>query len=125
VEVRFDEGDAEQLPYADTSFDVVVTQFGAMFAPRPDRVSAELVRVTRPGGEIAMGNWTPRGFIGQMFKLMATHVPPKALSTNCRRKRRPCCAASWRNSGTGTTPRPTAAPGSRRSTWKWWAFAPS
>lgn len=76
VNVQFDEGDAEQLPYPDASFDLVVSQFGAMFAPRPARVAAELVRVCRPGGQIAMGNWTPRGFIGQMFKVTGVHVPP-------------------------------------------------
>lgn len=74
--IRFDEGDAESLPYPDASFDVVVSMFGAMFAPRPEPVAAELVRVCRPGGRIAMANWTPGGFIGQMFKLGAKHVPP-------------------------------------------------
>jgi ubiquinone/menaquinone biosynthesis C-methylase UbiE len=74
--IRFDEGDAEDLPYPDASFDVVVTLVGAMFAPRPDRVAAELVRVTRPGGRIIMVNWTPPGFVGQMFKTIARHVPP-------------------------------------------------
>lgn len=74
--IQFDEGDAEQLPYADASFDVIVTMFGAMFAPRPERVAAELIRVCRPGGRIAMANWTPQGFIGQMFKINASHVPP-------------------------------------------------
>ncbi len=73
---RFDEGDAEQLPYADASFDVVVSMFGAMFAPRPQLVAAELVRVCRPGGRIAMANWTPGGFAGQMFKAVGKHVPP-------------------------------------------------
>lgn len=76
LQMQFDEGDAEQLPCADASFDVVVTMFGAMFAPRPEKVAAELVRVCRPGGRIAMANWTPQGFIGQMFKLNASHVPP-------------------------------------------------
>lgn len=76
LKIRFEEGDAEQLPYADASFDVVLTMFGAMFAPRPERVAAELLRVCRPGGRIAMGNWTPTGFIGQMFKTTARHVPP-------------------------------------------------
>ena len=76
LEIKFDEGDAEQLPYADTSFDVVVTMFGAMFAPRPETTAAELLRVCRPGGRIAMANWTPAGFIGQMFKTTAAHVPP-------------------------------------------------
>ena len=76
--VQFDEGDAEKLPYADASFDAVVTMFGAMFAPRPELTAAELKRVCRPGGSIAMANWTPSGFIGQMFKLTASHVPPPA-----------------------------------------------
>lgn len=73
--VQFDEGDAEQLPYDDASFDVVVSLVGAMFAPRPERVAAELVRVTRPGGRIIMVNWTPSGFVGQMFKAIARRVP--------------------------------------------------
>lgn len=76
VAIQFDEGDAEQLPYADGAFDVVVTMYGAMFAPRPALVSSELVRVCRPGGCIAMANWTPSGFVGQMFKTTGKHVPP-------------------------------------------------
>jgi SAM-dependent methyltransferase len=76
VECRFEEGDAEALAYEDGSFDAVVTMFGAMFAPRPERVAEELVRVCRPGGRIAMANWTPDGFIGKMFKLTGQHVPP-------------------------------------------------
>lgn len=79
VEVRFDEGDAEMLPYADASFDLVVSLIGAMFAPRPDLVAAELLRVCRPGGRIAMANWTPEGHIGQMFKIIGKHVPPPPL----------------------------------------------
>lgn len=75
---QFDEGDAEALPYDQASFDSVITMFGAMFAPRPDLVAAELKRVTRPGGAIAMANWTPTGFIGQMFKITSSHVPPPA-----------------------------------------------
>ena len=74
--IRFDEGDAEQLPYPDGAFDVVVTMFGAMFAPRPDLVAAELARVLRPGGLLAMANWTPGGFSGQMFQVGGRHVPP-------------------------------------------------
>jgi len=74
--VEFDEGDAEALPYPDAAFDLVVSMFGAMFAPRPELVAAELVRVCRPGGRIAMANWTPEGFIGQMFKITGRHVPP-------------------------------------------------
>jgi ubiquinone/menaquinone biosynthesis C-methylase UbiE len=72
----FDEGDAEQLPYPDAHFDLVMTMFGAMFAPRPDRVASELARVCRPGGTIAMANWTPDGFVGKTFSLMSRHVPP-------------------------------------------------
>ncbi len=74
--IQFDEGDAESLPYDDAAFDVVITMFGAMFAPRPELVSSELVRVCEPGGRIAMANWTPAGFIGQMFKVTGKHVPP-------------------------------------------------
>jgi ubiquinone/menaquinone biosynthesis C-methylase UbiE len=78
VSATFDEGDAEQLPYADTQFDFVVSMFGAMFAPRPDVVASELLRVCKPGGTIAMANWTPRGFVGKMFALGARYVPPPA-----------------------------------------------
>lgn len=74
--VQFDEGDAEQLPYADSSFDVVVTMFGAMFAPRPEVASAELARVLKPGGLLAMANWNPASFSGQMFKVGSRHAPP-------------------------------------------------
>jgi len=76
LKIRFEVGDAEKLPYEDASFDVVLTMFGAMFAPRPDHVVNELTRVCRPGGLIAMGNWTLEGFIGQMFKATGKHVPP-------------------------------------------------
>jgi SAM-dependent methyltransferase len=73
---KFDEGDAENLAFADNSFDTVVTMFGAMFAPRPDVAASELVRVCRPGGRIAMANWTPGAFTGKMFKIGSKHVPP-------------------------------------------------
>ncbi len=76
VEAKFEVGDAEALPYEDNTFDVVMTMFGAMFAPRPDVTAAELIRVTKPGGIIAMANWTPAAFTGQMFKTGAKHVPP-------------------------------------------------
>lgn len=76
LKIQFDEGDAEDLPYEVASFDVVVSMFGAMFAPRPQLVAAELVRVCRPGGRIAMANWTPEGHIGEMFKATGKHVPP-------------------------------------------------
>ena len=76
LKIQFDEGDAEALPYPDAAFDSVITMFGAMFAPRPELVAAELTRVCAPGGRIVMANWTPEGFIGQMFKVTGTHVPP-------------------------------------------------
>jgi ubiquinone/menaquinone biosynthesis C-methylase UbiE len=76
--IQFDEGDVEDLPYEDASFDTIITMFGAMFAPRPEITAAELIRVCRPGGRIAMANWTPTGFIGQMFKAVGKHVPPPA-----------------------------------------------
>lgn len=76
VDAKFEVGDAEALPYEDDAFDVVMTMFGAMFAPRPDVTAAELIRVTKPGGLIAMANWTPEAFTGQMFKTNAKHVPP-------------------------------------------------
>ena len=79
LDVRFDEGDAEMLAFEDHSFDLVVSLIGAMFAPRPERVAAELVRVCRSGGRIVMANWTPEGFVGQMFKTIGKHVPPPPL----------------------------------------------
>jgi SAM-dependent methyltransferase len=77
--VQFEEGDAEMLPYGDAAFDLVVSLIGAMFAPRPDRVAAELIRVCRPGGRIVMANWTAEGHIGQMFKINSQYVPPSPL----------------------------------------------
>jgi len=74
--IAFDEGDAEALPYANGSFDAVVTMFGAMFAPRPALVASEFARVLKPGGKLAMANWDPAGFTGLMFKMGSKHVPP-------------------------------------------------
>jgi len=76
LNIKFEQGDAEALPYDDDSFDVVMTMYGAMFAPRPDVTAAELVRVCKPGGTVAMANWTPTGFAGQMFKLAGKYIPP-------------------------------------------------
>ena len=78
LEITFTEGDAERLSYPDASFDAVVTMFGAMFAPRPELVAAEILRVCRPGGLIAMANWTPSGFVGKTFAATAKHAPPPA-----------------------------------------------
>src|SRR5215469_11156239 len=77
--VVFEEGDAEALPYGNATFDVVVSLIGAMFAPRPELVAAELTRVCRPGGMIAMANWTGPGFVGQMFKTIARHIAPSGM----------------------------------------------
>jgi ubiquinone/menaquinone biosynthesis C-methylase UbiE len=74
LDIAFHEGDAEQLPYPDASFDAVVTMFGAMFAPRHEMVAAEFARVLKPGGLLAMANWTPEGFAGQMFRVTARHA---------------------------------------------------
>ncbi|HEV7575127.1 MAG TPA: class I SAM-dependent methyltransferase [Caldimonas sp.] len=74
--VKFQEADAEALPFDDASFDAVVSTFGVMFAPDHARSAAELMRVCRRGGRIGLANWTPEGFIGQLFKTLAKHVPP-------------------------------------------------
>src|SRR6266536_515871 len=74
--IEFEVGDAEALPYVDAQFDTTVTMFGAMFAYRPERAAAELLRVTRPGGRVAMANWTPEGFIGKMLRAHTSLVPP-------------------------------------------------
>lgn len=76
LSVEFDQGDAEELPYDDASYDVVFSLIGAMFAPHPQKVADELARVCRPGGRIIMANWTPTGFVGQMFKTMSKYIPP-------------------------------------------------
>ncbi len=76
LEIEFREADAEALPFADESFDGVVSTFGVMFTPDQARAAAELVRVCRRGGKIGLANWTPEGFIGQLFKTLGQHVPP-------------------------------------------------
>jgi SAM-dependent methyltransferase len=76
LQVELLEGDAEALPFPDASFDAVTSVFGTMFAPDHERAAAELLRVTRPGGTIALASWTPAGFIGAMFRTIAAHVPP-------------------------------------------------
>ena len=78
LHVQFKVADAENLPFSDASFDAVVSTFGAMFTPDHDRTAAELLRVTRPGGRIGLANWTPEGFIGQLFKTIGKYLPPPA-----------------------------------------------
>jgi SAM-dependent methyltransferase len=78
VEVEFKEGDVESLPYADASFDVVLSQFGHMFGPRPEVTTAEMLRVLRPGGRIAFSTWPPEHGMGKLFALLAKYMPPPA-----------------------------------------------
>ncbi len=76
--VTFEIADAEALPYADGQFDLIISTFGVMFTPHQEKAAAELLRVCRNGGRIAMANWTPDGFIGQVFKTIGKHLPPPA-----------------------------------------------
>jgi SAM-dependent methyltransferase len=74
--VSFEVADVEALPYPDASFDVVLSTFGVMFTPDHERAAAEMTRVCRPGGRIALASWTPAGFVGQLLRLVAGYVPP-------------------------------------------------
>jgi ubiquinone/menaquinone biosynthesis C-methylase UbiE len=76
--VTFQKADVEDLPFADRSFDAVGSTFGAMFSPDQSRTAGEMLRVCRPGGRIGLANWTPDGFIGQVFKVIGKHLPPPA-----------------------------------------------
>jgi ubiquinone/menaquinone biosynthesis C-methylase UbiE len=93
LEVSFQTADAEALPFGTNTFDAVLSTFGVMFTPDQDKAAAELLRVCRPGGRIGMANWTPDGFIGQLFKTLGRHVappagvkPPSAWGTEARLK---------------------------------------
>jgi ubiquinone/menaquinone biosynthesis C-methylase UbiE len=76
LDVRFEQADAENLQYADASFDAVLSTFGVMFTPNQEKAAVELVRVCKRGGKIGLANWTPAGFIGQLFKILAGYIPP-------------------------------------------------
>ena len=76
--IAFREADAEALPFPNDHFDIVMSTFGVMFTPNQDRAAAELLRVCKPGGKIGLANWTPEGFVGQLFKTIGSHVPPPA-----------------------------------------------
>jgi ubiquinone/menaquinone biosynthesis C-methylase UbiE len=76
LEITFEVGDAEALPYEDASFDTVTSTFGVMFAPDHEQTASELMRVCRPGGRIGLASWTPEGFLGQLFRVLSRHVPP-------------------------------------------------
>jgi ubiquinone/menaquinone biosynthesis C-methylase UbiE len=78
LSIAFQTADAEALPFADATFDVVLSTFGVMFTPDQPRAARELARVCRPGGRIALANWTPESFIGHLFKTMGKHLPPPA-----------------------------------------------
>lgn len=78
LKAQFEEADAEQLPYENGRFDVVLSTFGVMFTPDQPRAASELARVCRPGGRIGLANWTPTGFIGELFKTLGRHLPPPA-----------------------------------------------
>ena len=77
-QIEFREADAENLPFDDNSFDTVLSTFGVMFTPNQDRAAAELMRVCKPKGKIGLANWTPEGFIGQVFKTLGKYLPPPA-----------------------------------------------
>jgi len=76
LQIEFREADAEALPFGDGAFDVVVSSYGVMFTPNQDRAAAELARVCKRGGKIGLANWTPEGFIGQVFKTLGKYLPP-------------------------------------------------
>jgi len=76
LDIAFQEADAEALPFADASFDAVLSTYGVMFTPNQETAAAEMLRVCRPGGKVGLANWTPRGFVGQMFKILGKYLPP-------------------------------------------------
>ena len=78
LQVAFQVADAENLPFGDGAFDVVLSTYGCMFAPDQERTASEMLRVLRQGGRIGMANWTPGGFIGRLFKVIGAHLPPPA-----------------------------------------------
>ena len=78
LNIAFEVADAEELPFANSRFDVVLSTFGVMFSPDHTRAASEMLRVVRDGGRIGLANWTPEGFIGQLFKLVGSYVPPPA-----------------------------------------------
>lgn len=78
LDITFETADAEALPQRDDTFDVVLSTFGVMFTPNQERAASEMLRVCKPGGTIGLANWTPTGFIGNLFKIIGRHVPPPA-----------------------------------------------
>lgn len=78
LQVQFEQADAENLPYADHSFDVAMSTFGVMFTPDQDKAAAEMLRACKPGGRIGLANWTPGSFVGEIFKTLGKYLPPPA-----------------------------------------------
>ena len=134
--IHFGEADAEALPFADGAFDTVVSTFGVMFTPNQDRAAAGLMRVCKSGGKIGLANWTPEGFIGQVFKTLGKYIPPPAGAKSppavgharaahrdvrsprdlrSRSSRAISTSAIARRSTSWMCSRPTTAPCSRRS----------
>jgi SAM-dependent methyltransferase len=79
LSIRIEQGDAEDLQFEDNEFDIALSLIGSMFAPRPERVASEMLRVVKPGGKVIMGNWTPSGHVGEFFRVIANYVPPPAI----------------------------------------------
>ena len=119
LSVRFEHADAENLPYSDASFDVVLSTFGVMFTPDQEKAAAELARVCKPGGRIALANWTPDSFIGQVFKTIGKYFRQRQACDHrrCGGRRHDSWSSSARRRRTSA--RPTASSSSvtaRRST---------
>jgi SAM-dependent methyltransferase len=111
MSLAFMEADAESLPFDDASFDVVTSSYGVMFTPDQKKAAAEMARVCRPGGKIGLANWTPGGFVGELFKVIGRYVPPPAGATLCSAIFRPRTSSTCSRPITGRWSKPT-----RRST---------
>lgn len=118
LDMEFREADAEALPFADRSFDAVVSTFGVMFTADHDQAAAELIRVCRPGGKIGLANWTPEGYIGQMFKTIGKHVPPVPGAQSPALWATRGRIAEWFEPHAGSITRATAAWSCRASIWR-------
>jgi ubiquinone/menaquinone biosynthesis C-methylase UbiE len=106
LKLGFQQADAEALPFADKSFDAVVSTFGVMFTPNQEQAAVEMVRVCKPGGKIGMANWTPEGFIGQLFKTLGKHVaPPAGVKSPALWGTRARLAELFKGHAVGTEPR--------------------
>ena len=123
--VRFEGADAEDLPYTDGSFDVVLSTFGVMFAPDHRKSANELLRVCRRGGRIGLANWTPEGFIGKLFRVVGRYVPPPPTSSRRRSGARPPTCAACSATRTSSTSRATLPSATAPRSTSWTYSAPS